>query len=167
MLTNGNIPRKLVDRMTKEPNDISTMRNSIKIFMRSLGVLEGKKTFCYDCTYAQCHVIWETAQESKISVNELATRLNINKSAVSRTVDDLVNKGLLERNPNPSDRRYVDIELTEKGQQTFREIELNSRRYFEAVLEIIPENKRDITLEGIQIFSSALYQILKTDTIIK
>ncbi|WP_028971912.1 MarR family winged helix-turn-helix transcriptional regulator [Sporomusa ovata] len=151
--------------MTNEPKNISTMRNAIKIFMRSLGVLEGKKTFCYDCTYAQCHVIWETAQEKKISVNELATRLNITKSAVSRTVDDLVNKGYLDRKPNPDDRRYVDIELTKKGQKVFLEIELNSRRYFEAVLEIIPENKRDTALEGIQIFSSALYQVFKKDTL--
>ena len=156
--------RKLVNKMINEPKEISTMRNAIKIFMRSLGVLEGKKTFCYDCTYAQCHVIWETAQENKISVNELAARLNISKSAVSRTVDDLVNKGLLERKPNPNDRRYVDIELTEKGQQTFREIEQNSRRYFEAVLEIIPENKRAITLKGIQTFSTALYHVLKRNT---
>ena len=140
------------------------MRNAIKLFMRSLGVLEGKKTFCYNCTYAQCHVIWETAQESKISVNELATRLNISKSAVSRTVDDLVNKGYLERKPNPKDRRYVDIELTEKGQKTFQEIELSSRRYFETILENIPENKRAATLEGIQTFSTALYQVFLKNT---
>ena len=149
--------------MTKEPKEISTMRNAKKLLIRSLGVLEGKKTFCYDCTYAQCHVIWETAQESKISVIELATRLSISKSAVSRTVDDLVNKGYLERTPNSNDRRYVDIELTEKGQQTFQEIEQNSRQYFETVLESIPENKREVTLEGIQIFSTALYQVLKRD----
>lgn len=141
------------------------MRNAIKIFMRSLGVLEGKKAFCYDCTYAQCHVIWETAQASKISVNELATRLNITKGAVSRTVDDLVNKGYLERNPNPEDRRYVDIKLTEKGLTAFQEIELNSRRYFDAILEHIPTNKRETTLEGIEIFSSALYQVFKKETV--
>ena len=151
--------------MTKEPKEITIMRNTIKILIRSLGVLEGKKTFCYDCTYAQCHVIWETAQESKISVIELATRLNIGKSAVSRTVDDLVNKGYLERRPNPNDRRYVDIELTEKGQKTFHEIEQSSRRYFETILENIPENKRESTLAGIQTFSAALYHVLKRDTI--
>ncbi|WP_084573800.1 MarR family transcriptional regulator [Sporomusa malonica] len=147
--------------MTKEPTNISIVRNTIKIFMRSLGVLEGKKTFCYDCTYAQCHVIWETAQEKKISVNELAGRLNISKSAVSRTVEDLVNKGYLQRKPNSDDRRYVDIELTERGKLTFKEIELNSDRYFEAILENIPKEKRDTTLEGIQIFSTALYQVFK------
>ena len=151
----------MVDVMTKEPTNISIVRNTIKIFMRSLGVLEGKKTFCYDCTYAQCHVIWETAQEKKISVNELAGRLNISKSAVSRTVEDLVNKGYLLRKPNSDDRRYVDIELTEKGKLTFKEIELNSARYFEAILENIPLEKRDTTLEGIQIFSTALYKVFK------
>lgn len=158
------LPRKMVDEMSKEPKNISTMRNAIKIFMRSLGVLEGKKVFCYDCTYAQCHVIWETAQESKISVNELATRLNISKSAVSRTVDDLVNKGYLDRKPNPDDRRYVDIELTEKGQKTFQEIELNSRRYFETILENIPISKRETTLEGIETFSAALFKVFKKNS---
>lgn len=153
----------MVDVMTKEPTNVSIVRNTIKVFMRSLGVLEGKKTFCYDCTYAQCHVIWETAQEQKISVNELAARLNISKSAVSRTVEDLVNKGYLQRTPNPDDRRYVDIELTQNGERSFKEIELNSRRYFEAILENIPQEKHDTVLEGIQIFSSALYQVFKKD----
>jgi len=115
----------MVDRMKDEPKNISTMRNTIKIFMRSLGVLEGKKAFCYNCTYAHCHVIWETAQESQISVNELATRLNITKSAASRTVDDLVKKGYLKRNPNSNDRRYVDIELMEKGHQTHYRMKFN------------------------------------------
>lgn len=150
--------------MTKEPEEITTMRTAIKILIRSLGVLEGKKTFCYDCTYAQCHVIWETAQESKISVIELAARLNISKSAVSRTVDDLVNKGYLDRTPNPNDRRYVDIQLTQKGQKTFQEIEQSSRSYFETILESIPENKREATLEGIQTFSAALSHVLKKES---
>ncbi|MEL7636109.1 MULTISPECIES: MarR family winged helix-turn-helix transcriptional regulator [Sporomusa] len=150
--------------MDKEPTNVSIVRNTIKVFMRSLGVLEGKKTFCYDCTYAQCHVIWETAQEQKISINELAARLNISKSAVSRTVEDLVNKGYLQRTPNPKDRRYVDIELTKNGTETFNEIELNSRRYFEAILENIPQEKHSSVLEGIQIFSSALYKVFKKDS---
>lgn len=154
----------MVDIMTEESTNVSIVRNTIKVFMRSLGVLEGKKTFCYDCTYAQCHIIWETAQEQKISVNELAARLNISKSAVSRTVEDLVNKGYLQRTPNPNDRRYVDIELTENGKRIFKEIELNSRRYFEAILENIPQEKHDNVLEGIQIFSSALYKVLKRDS---
>lgn len=147
--------------MTKEPANVTIMRNAIKTFMRSLGVLEGKKTFCYDCTYAQCHVIWETAQEQRTSVNELAARLSISKSAVSRTVEDLVSKGYLLRTPNPNDRRYVDIALTEKGNNVFKEIELNSRHYFEAILETIPVEKHDCVIEGIQIFSKALYEVFK------
>jgi DNA-binding MarR family transcriptional regulator len=79
-------------------------------------------------------------------------------------VEELVTKGYLQRKPNPDDRRYVDIELTEKGEQAFKEIQLTSRHYFEAILDTIPEDKREITLEGIQIFSTALYQVFKKNT---
>ena len=149
--------------MFKEPYDVGVIRDTFKIFMRSLGIIEGKKAFCYDCTYAQCHVIWETAQKRNISVNELAIRLNVSKSAVSRTVEDLVGKGYLARKPNPKDRRYVEIELTETGQQTYREIQQTSQRYFEAIIAAIPADKRPAALEGVRLFSTAMQQVFQPD----
>ena len=153
--------------MLQEPNNVTIIRNTFKIFMRSLGIIEGKKAFCYDCTYAQCHVIWETAQKPNISVMELATRLNIGKSAVSRTVDDLVAKGYLQRNLNPHDRRYVEIQLTAAGKTTYEEIKQTSRRYFEAIIASIPEAKRQTALEGVLLFSTALQEVFSQDETIK
>ncbi|HWR39884.1 MAG TPA: MarR family transcriptional regulator [Patescibacteria group bacterium] len=149
--------------LLQESDNITVIRNTFKIFMRSLGIIEGKKAFCYDCTYAQCHVIWETAQKQNISVNELSSRLNVSKSAISRTVDDLVNKGYLQRASNPRDRRYVEIQLTESGEKTYQEIQQTSHRYFEAIIEAIPEEKRQSSLEGILLFSRALQAVFSQE----
>ena len=145
--------------MYPEPDDIALVRNVIKTFMRSLGTIEGKRAFCYRCTYAQCHVIWEIAQSNAITANELAQRLNISKSAVSRTVDELVSKKLLHRKANPADRRSLQLELTSDGLAAYEEIRANSHRYFEAVIAQIPSEQRQTVLASMELFRIALQHV--------
>lgn len=49
------------------------------------------------------------------SVSELAAAKGISRAAISQGVDALVNKGLVQRLPNPQDRRYVPLALTPSG----------------------------------------------------
>ena len=46
---------------------------------------------------------------------QLATAKNISRPAISQAVDVLVNKGLLTRMQSTKDRRYVDLALTDAG----------------------------------------------------
>jgi DNA-binding MarR family transcriptional regulator len=48
---------------------------------------------------------------------DLPFDLGVTKQAVSQLVDALVNRGYLERSPDPDDRRRIALELTERGQQ--------------------------------------------------
>jgi DNA-binding MarR family transcriptional regulator len=48
---------------------------------------------------------------------DLPAELGVTKQAVSQLIDVLVNRGYLERQPDPGDRRRVDLELTERGQE--------------------------------------------------
>ena len=47
---------------------------------------------------------------------DLPRDLGISKQAVSQVIDILVNRGYLERGPDPDDRRRIALELTERGQ---------------------------------------------------
>src|SRR5580658_9749291 len=44
---------------------------------------------------------------------DLPAVLGVTKQAVSQVVDTLVNRGYLERHPDPDDRRRVDLRLTD------------------------------------------------------
>jgi len=48
---------------------------------------------------------------------DLPSDLGVTKQAVSQVLDILVNRGYLERSPDPDDRRRITLELTEHGQQ--------------------------------------------------
>jgi DNA-binding MarR family transcriptional regulator len=68
----------------------------------------------FDITVEQFHVL-RHVRRGMGSVSELATAKNISRPAISQAVDLLVNKGLLTRVQSTEDRRYVEVALTEAG----------------------------------------------------
>lgn len=52
-----------------------------------------------------------------ISQNEISTKLNKDKAGVARMISTLEKKGYIRRDICPSDRRSVEVYLTEKGKE--------------------------------------------------
>jgi DNA-binding MarR family transcriptional regulator len=48
---------------------------------------------------------------------DLPSDLGVTKQAVSQVIDTLVNRGYLNRSPDPDDRRRISLELTERGKE--------------------------------------------------
>ena len=49
--------------------------------------------------------------------DDLRADLGVTRQAVSQVTDILVNRGYLERSPDPDDRRRIALELTERGRE--------------------------------------------------
>jgi DNA-binding MarR family transcriptional regulator/catechol 2,3-dioxygenase-like lactoylglutathione lyase family enzyme len=49
--------------------------------------------------------------------DDLPAGLGVSKQAVSQAIDVLVNRGYVSRGPDPSDRRRITLELTERGHE--------------------------------------------------
>ena len=54
---------------------------------------------------------------------DLPAELGVTKQAVSQVIDTLVNRGYLNRGPDPRDRRRISLELTERGQQVVEAVQ--------------------------------------------
>jgi DNA-binding MarR family transcriptional regulator len=54
-----------------------------------------------------------------LTVNELARHSSIERSALSRLLDQLESEALIVRRPNRADRRAVEIRITPKGRTAF------------------------------------------------
>src|SRR4051794_29604905 len=55
-------------------------------------------------------------------MRELNGVILLSQPSISRLVDRLVSRGLLERLPDPSDRRGTVVHVTDEGYRTFREV---------------------------------------------
>jgi len=101
---------------------------------------------------SQCHILLEIGKEKEASIVELASILNLDTSTLSRSIDGLVNIGLVNRQQNTNDRRYVCVSLSQQGKNIFESIERANNSYFSKIFQLIPENKHDQILESFLLF---------------
>jgi DNA-binding MarR family transcriptional regulator len=60
------------------------------------------------------------APEKQLTMSQLGSVVVVSRSRVSRVVDELVRAGLVERVPNPSDRRSAFARITPAGRARLR-----------------------------------------------
>lgn len=104
---------------------------------------------------SQCFLLVEIGRRPGLSVKELAQILKLDKSGISRSVEDLVQKEYVERQPSKEDRRFVALTLTEKGQTRFEKIEHDMYRKFKNVFQQIPQEKQEQVLEALKLYNEA------------
>lgn len=132
------------------------LRELIRMLVRELGVLEKSDASCCKVSITQCHAIVEIGRKEKISLVDLAALLGLDKSTMSRTINNLVEADLVLRNIDMENRRYVIIQLTEKGSSVFRDIEKSMDEYYMGIFNSIPVNKRSQVLESLQLLKEAV-----------
>jgi len=128
----------------------------IRVLVRNLGILEKNDANCCGVTISQCHAIVEIGRSGEVSLSELAELLALDKSTMSRTINNLVEDGLVIRELDPEDRRYVKIKLTDKGIKIFKNIEESMDRYYKAIFNSVPEEKREQVLDSLKLLIEAV-----------
>lgn len=78
-----------------------------------------------------------------VTLREFATVMQISPSSASVMVDSLVNRGLLERSQNPTDRRTINIRISEKGGKIISESRGLAAKELSKLLSLLSEEDRD------------------------
>ena len=69
----------------------------------------------------QLHLLFEISHQREINQEKIASRCNINKGSVARSIKKLEDKGLIRREIDENNRRQNKISLTEDGKNTLEE----------------------------------------------
>jgi MarR family 2-MHQ and catechol resistance regulon transcriptional repressor len=94
---------------------------------------------------AQCYSLDAIGTQGQMTLNELAESLYITPSTASRTIEELVRKGLAERRQDAADRRAVRLTLTPQGQALFEALRQHLiRRQLAILQQIEPSSRRDV-----------------------
>lgn len=114
---------------------------------------------CCGVSQAQCFLLVEIGRKPGISIKELAEILHIDKSGVSRSVEELVQKEFVERKPSKEDRRFVTLGLLPKGQERFEKIERDMYVKFKEIFAQIPFEKREQVIEVLKLYNEACVKV--------
>ena len=123
-----------------ETEQIRRFRHFLRGFERITNVQ--LKNCCAGVTLAQCCVLLEIDENGRLTMGQLASRLRLDNSTLSRTIDGLVGRGLVERLREDKDRRVVRIQLTEEGDAVCLAIHEENDRHCRRVFEKIPPSER-------------------------
>jgi DNA-binding MarR family transcriptional regulator len=123
---------------------------------RKMEFFDDLQSSCCGVSFAQCHALAAIRQAGTISLNDLAVGIGLDKSTVSRTVDNLVNNKMALRDPVPADRRCVTIRLTAKGNRAIREVEAGLSQCFESLYRSIDQPRRAQVMESLRILLEAI-----------
>jgi DNA-binding MarR family transcriptional regulator len=131
--------------MSSPPDQVRRLERAWVDLVRSLAarsVLAG-----FDLGPAQYHALTYVSEMAPVRMGELAAALRVAESSATRVVDRLVSEGLLERMPDPSDRRTVRVALTAKGRGLLAKVRRRRSQTMAELLDALDPSERDQLVE--------------------
>jgi DNA-binding MarR family transcriptional regulator/GNAT superfamily N-acetyltransferase len=139
--------------LTKEA--INELRQNARSVVRELGLLNDAY-FEIGVTLAERHLLIELALNPSPTMGEIAERLLLDKSTISRLISKAVKKGYVECITDGKDKRKRFLQMTEKGTQTlnaFEPIAFNQTR--NALLTLTHEEIETVH-KGVALYAKGL-----------
>jgi DNA-binding MarR family transcriptional regulator len=88
-------------------------------------------------------LLLRTDGDLRLSPSQLSDRLHLSSGAMTNRLDRLESQGLLRRLPDPTDRRGILIEITEKGDEVFRSVAERQIEKEKALLSSLSPSERE------------------------
>lgn len=98
-----------------------TLSNVIVEFYEKMSTWETSIVDGSGLSLPQMHTIEILGYWGDLRMKELASKIGVTTGTLTITIDKLEKKGLVERIPNPTDRRSFLIALTKKGTSIHKE----------------------------------------------
>lgn len=92
-------------------------------------------------TIHQLHILKAIRKKCKVNLTSLCSELNLSKGCMSLTINKLVEEGYVLRKENLSDRRNIEIMLSEKGEKILDETVQKSRQIFNLLTSSLREDE--------------------------
>ena len=107
----------------------------------------------------QLRVLVMVASRGGVNLAAVATALGVHPSNATRAVERLVVAGLLHRRDDPTDRRNLQLELTERGRDLVGRVMDDRRAVILAILERMPADRRRALVPVLRSFAEAAGEV--------
>lgn len=143
---------------SRENRWVEHMHRVIRELIVKYQCLDRNEICCYGISVAQCYALRAIAENPRITMNRLAEALSLTVSTITRIVDQLVEKGLARRIPDPQDRRVCRATLTPRGRALLQRIERELLEMERAVLARMTPSEQAAIVRALHELSHAVDQ---------
>ena len=128
---------------------LTASRLLVAIAARSLAAVEESLTL------PQYRMLVVLDAQGPVSLARMAELLDVNPSTALRMVERLSTAGMVEKIPNPKNRREVLLRPTPSGWQVVRQVNENRRKQMAAIVESLDPQSREDLITALRKFTEA------------
>jgi DNA-binding MarR family transcriptional regulator len=133
-----------------------------KDLLRTFQMRDRNEITCCGVSVSQCYTLDTLGEHGEMSMVQLARKMFLDKSTMTRVVDGLIERELVVRRFDENDRRLIYVTLTAAGCKLLEGIRAQQLNSLRQILERIPASERQSLLGGLEIFSEAVQDWLTT-----
>ncbi|WP_020575163.1 MarR family winged helix-turn-helix transcriptional regulator [Actinopolymorpha alba] len=136
--------------------EVLALQSRIATFVRAFGLHQPDRTPCGESVpVSEAHAVAELDRDGPMTQTELAGRLRLEKSSVSRLVNQLISRGWVRRGKRAGDGRLIWLELTETGSRAAGELATARAGRFAKLLRNIPTDRRAEVIDALTLLVDA------------
>jgi DNA-binding MarR family transcriptional regulator len=136
----------------------AALQEQMIAFIRAFGLHRPDQTPCGEpVSIAEAHALMELARAEPLTQHDLAHRLRLEKSTVSRLAGMLERRQWIVRTKSPRDGRALELRLTGAGRQAAADLATARQAKFAAMLAAIPEDEREAVVKSLRTLVEAMY----------
>lgn len=128
---------------------ITEIRGFNRFYTEILGLLD---QYILDSGYSltEARVLFEISKTECCTANQLCSKLDIDRSYMSRMISKFEKKGLLRRQTSDTDNRNIEIHLTKEGLAVFHELNDRSNKQVEELISKLEDQDCEALLNAIR-----------------
>lgn len=111
---------------------------------------------CFGISVSQCYVLETLHTHGPLTMNELAKKMHLKISTMTRVVQQLVKKSYVRREEGLSDRRVRLIKLTKEGKAIYKKAWENIFESEKIILKGIPYEHKTVLIDVLRKLNQAV-----------
>lgn len=143
------------NKQTTESGSSSQLRYLSRYLVRNLGTLNAAFGDL-PLSPVQAHALFEIGKQP-LTIKELASKLNIDKSNASRAIKHLIDKQLAQSKVHPRDSRCLIVQLPPAGKKLLSKLDTQQNQLFQGILAQLTPVQTSQIEEALMLYNQALY----------
>ncbi len=123
-------------------NSELSLEEALMAFRRRLFDIMHKEAKNFDYSISQIEALQYIAEKKNPSMKDISSYLKITPPSVTTLIEGMIDKDLVKRVMNQSDRRTIQITLTSKAKNLFKIIHTRKTLIFKKMFSKLSENDR-------------------------
>lgn len=135
------------------------MGELVQRLVRVMNIFEKDSIKAFGFTSSQCYSLLHLNRNGNLSMNQLSEKMNLSMSTMTRIINNLVRDGFILRERDETDKRVVNLRLTDKGVKGATILRKAIQEYYKNIVGNLPNGQVEEIMSSMSVMLNILEKL--------